>query len=410
LNKPIEVTALHRDGHEFPVELTITPIRWRDSYIFGAYLRDITDRRRAEEIHAHLAAIVESSDDAIISKTLDGVVTSWNKGAERIYGYSADEIVGRPSSILLPAHLDEEPQILERLKRGERIQHSEPIRRRKDGQDIDVSLTISPIKDASGKIIGGSMLVRDITERKRAEAQLEQRSAELEAANKELNAFAYSVAHDLRAPLRAMEGFSQALLEDYRDRLDHVGQDYARRIASAAQHLDGLIQDLLAYSHLSQAELELLPVDPTRLLKDVQVKLKTVLQERHAQVTVREPLPWVFGHDTTLGQVLQNLLSNAMKFVPPGVQPQVRVWAEERDKLVRLWVEDNGIGIAPEHQERIFRIFERLHGVETYPGTGIGLAIVRKAVERMGGRVGVESALGQGSRFWMELQNAGGPR
>src|SRR6058998_2283976 len=147
--------------------------------------QDITARKRAEETRAHLAAIVESSDDAIISKTLDGVVTSWNKGAERIYGYSADEIVGRPSSILLPAHIDEEPQILERLKRGERIQHSEPIRRRKDGQDIDVSLTISPIKDASGKIIGGSMIVRDITERKLAEEEIKKSSAQLEAAYKE---------------------------------------------------------------------------------------------------------------------------------------------------------------------------------------------------------------------------------
>jgi len=228
----------------------------------------------------------------------------------------------------------------------------------------------------------------------------------------ELEAFTYSVSHDLRAPLRAMEGFSQALLEDYADRLDPVGQDYARRIVGAAQHMDILIQDLLAYSRLSHVEMALRPVELEGVVQKTLSLLTTEIQEKSAQVTVERPLPRVVGHQATLVRVVGNVLSNGVRFVAPDVQPQVRVWAETiattrppdpPTTSVRLWVEDNGIGIAPEHHELIFRIFERLHGVETYPGTGVGLAIVRKGVERMGGRVGVESEPGVGSRFWVEL-------
>jgi signal transduction histidine kinase len=209
-----------------------------------------------------------------------------------------------------------------------------------------------------------------------------------------------------------MEGFSQALLEDYADRLDPVGQDYAHRIAAAAQHMDILIQDLLGYSRLSRIEMKLRPVVLEGVVQEALSLLTSEIQEKSAQVAVERPLPRVVGHQATLVRMVENLLSNAVKFVAPDVQPQVRVWAEtipttrppdHPTTLVRLWVEDNGIGIASEHHERIFRIFERLHGVETYPGTGVGLAIVRKGMERMGGRVGVESEPGLGSRFWVEL-------
>lgn len=238
-------------------------------------------------------------------------------------------------------------------------------------------------------------------------AELEQRVADrtvaLQEANTELQAFTYSVSHDLRAPLRAMQGFAQALLEDYADKLDSFAQDYARRIVAAASRMDTLINDLLAYSRLSRAEIRLQPVSLAVVVAEALAQLEAELQERQAQVTVEESLPEVVAHRTTLIQVVTNLLANAVKFVAPTVKPQVRVWAEEREGWVRLWLQDNGIGIAPEHQQRIFRVFERLHGIETYPGTGIGLAIVRKGVERMGGRVGVKSQVGQGSRFWIEL-------
>lgn len=225
----------------------------------------------------------------------------------------------------------------------------------------------------------------------------------LEEVNAEMESFAYTVTHDLRAPLRALESFADALLEDYGGRLDASGQEYACSIVAAAQRMDTLIQDLLAYSRLGRAEISIGRVSLDRVMAGVLKELAADLREKNAQVDVAAPLPQVMGQRRVLTQVLSNLLSNAVKFVAPGTQPQVQIWAEERQQQVRLWVQDNGIGVAPQDQERIFRVFERLHGIETYPGTGIGLAIVHKGMERIGGRVGVESEPGRGSRFWIEL-------
>jgi signal transduction histidine kinase len=261
------------------------------------------------------------------------------------------------------------------------------------------------------------VLVRGERARQRAEleirqlnAELEQRvqarTAELHAANRELETFAHSVAHDLRAPLRTMSGFSLALLEDCSAQLDAHGREYARLIGEAAQRMDRLIRDLLDYSRVARAEIRTERTALDQVVSGVCRQLAAELAARQVALTVEEPLPLVRGNSTLLGQVVANLLDNACKFVAPGVKPQVRVRAELRDGTVRLWVEDNGIGIAPEHQEQVFRIFERLHGQETYPGTGIGLAIVRKAAERLGGQVGVESQPGAGARFWIDLPAA----
>lgn len=365
-----------------------------------AYLEinnDITHLATAEETHARLAAIVESSDDAIIGKNLEGVITSWNRGAQQLYGYTTEEVVGRSISLLVPPDMpDEIPHILDKIKRGEKVDHYQTVRMGKGSRRIDVSLTVSPIRNAAGSIIGASSIARDITEQKRLQAELEETNAELEA-------FAYSVSHDLKAPLRGMHGFAQALLEDYGDQLDAEGREYAERIMAAADRLHGMIQDLLEYSRLSRARLDLQPVSLRKVVKAAMAQLEAQLRERDVRVTVREPLPEVMGHPTTLVQVVVNLLSNAAKFVPPDRPPEVRVWAEGADGRVRLWIEDNGIGIPADYHQQIFRVFERLHGEESYPGTGIGLAIARKGIERMGGRVGVESEPGLGSRFWIEL-------
>jgi PAS domain S-box-containing protein len=233
--------------------------------------------------------------------------------------------------------------------------------------------------------------------------RIAERTAELEEINAELESFCFSVSHDLRAPLRAIQGFAHALLQDCAKGLDVTGRDYARRVVRAAGRMDNLIQDLLEYSRLTRAKLKLVPIRLAPLVAEVLFQLESEIHERGAEVSVQAPLPEVISHHGTLLQVVMNLISNAIKFVDEGVKPKVRVWVQELRTSVRLYVEDNGIGIPHEQHDRIFKIFERLHGIETYPGTGVGLAIVRKGTERLGGQVGLKSSPGHGSLFWIDL-------
>jgi PAS domain S-box-containing protein len=238
------------------------------------------------------------------------------------------------------------------------------------------------------------------------ERRVRERTAALEGMVRELDTFAYTVAHDLRTPIRAMQGLSHILLEDHAPRLGDDGRNLAERIARAGERMDALIRDLLAYSRLSREDVALAPVDLGRLVEDAVRECEPEAAARGAELRVEGPLPAVLGHEVTLRQAVTNLLSNALKFTAPGVRPRVRVGAERDHDRVRLWVEDNGIGIASEDQSRIFRVFERLHPGDRYPGTGIGLAIVRRALERMGGATGLASEPGRGSRFWIELGTA----
>jgi two-component system, sensor histidine kinase and response regulator len=238
---------------------------------------------------------------------------------------------------------------------------------------------------------------------KKLNESLESRAQQLSAANRELEGFCYTIAHDLRAPLRAMEGLTAILLDEFAGKLDPSAQEYGERIRDAAARMDQMIQELLSYSRLTLMDLQPQPIRVSRLMKDAVSQLAWDLEKRQAVVHVKKSRHQVLGHYAMLVQVLVNLISNAVKFIAPGKTPEVVIRDEKLDGVVRVWVEDNGIGIAPEHQVRIFRIFERLHGRESYSGNGIGLAIVEKAITRMSGRVGVESAPAQGSRFWFEL-------
>jgi len=258
----------------------------------------------------------------------------------------------------------------------------------------------------------------DMTEQKNFEAELEkersslesrvaERTAQLQTTISELEAFSYSLSHDMRAPLRAMEGYTQLLQNMLADKLGPKEVDFFGRIMASAERLDNLIQDVLQYSRVARAPLELKEVDLEKIVNQV-ISDYPSLQAPEAEILIAKPLTRVMGHEAFLTQCISNLLSNAVKFVAPGVKPKVTVYTRPYGGEMRLFVEDNGVGIAAENQKQIFGIFQRLHPHTAYPGTGIGLAIVQKAVQRMGGQVGVESTVGKGSTFWLQLKRGGG--
>jgi len=256
-------------------------------------------------------------------------------------------------------------------------------------------------------------LQTEIAERRLVEEALQEanrlkseRTAELHEMVQELEAFSYSIAHDMRAPLRAMQGFSHILRDEHASQLDAEGLDYLRRISNSARRLDQLIQDVLSYTKVLRATTPMQPLDLDRLARDM-IATYPDWQPPKADVLIEGTLPAVAGNEAFLTQCFSNLVGNAVKFQPAGKQPRVRIRSEPReDGEVRVWVEDNGIGIAPENHRRIFGLFEQVNAPSEYEGTGVGLTIVRKAVERMGGRYGFESAIGQGSRFWFQLKTA----
>jgi signal transduction histidine kinase len=261
--------------------------------------------------------------------------------------------------------------------------------------------------------IANSALESEIAERKIVEAALKEanqlkteRTAELHEMVQELEAFSYSIAHDMRAPLRAMQGFSHILRAEHASQLDEDGSEYLRRIDSAATRLDRLIQDVLSYTKILRAQAPMEPIDLDRLARDI-IATYPDWQPPHADVSIDGTLPSVVGNEAFLTQCISNLVGNAVKFQPRGNHPRVRIWAEAKDIGIRVWVEDNGIGIAPKDHGRIFGLFEQINGPKDYEGTGVGLTIVRKAVERMNGQYGFESDLGQGSRFWFQLKTQG---
>jgi PAS domain S-box-containing protein len=414
----IEETAPHPDGPHTYLSVKF-PLRNSEGNIYAVagVSTDITERKRAELSSARLAAVVESSDDAIITKNLEGIITSWNKGAECIFGYTAAEAVGKPVTILIPPQrLDEEPNILARLRRGERIDHYETVRRRKDGSLLDISLTISPIRDRNGVIVGASKIARDVTELRKAREAIEQshaeletrvaeRTASLEQAIAQMEDFSYTVSHDLRSPVRAIQGFSQAAVEDYGSTMTPEIRAVMDRVMASATRMEQLIRDILEYSRVGRAQLKIVPTSLDHLLACI-LHEDPSLQAPRAVVTLHAPLGSVLAHEASLSQVLTNLLRNAVKFVRPGVRPEVEVWTERREGALRVWIKDNGIGIKPQYHQRLFQVFERIHDSTLYEGTGIGLAIVRKAVDRMGGQVGVESDGFHGASFWIELPTA----
>ncbi|MFZ2169458.1 MAG: PAS domain S-box protein, partial [Methylococcaceae bacterium] len=363
-----------------------------------------------------MAAIVESSEDAIIGITLDGIITSWNRGAENIFGYPAAEIVGQTMSALIPPECcDEERKILYNIRHGETVKQLDTVRVCKDGSQIYVSISVSPILDKEGRIIGASKIARDITDRKLAEAsildlnanleqKISERTAELTTANRELDSFAYAVSHDLRAPLRAMSGFSQALTEDYGSQLQDEARVYLEQINLAGRKMSELIDGLLTLSRSTRGELQQDAVDISTLSERLLAELMQNDPGRQVAVQIKPGLQ-AYGDTRMIEVLMRNLLGNAWKYTEHSATPSIRVYDEEQNFDRRFCVADNGAGFDMAHANRLFQPFQRLHRQEEFSGIGIGLATVQRIVNRHGGIIEAFGEPGKGAKFCFTLPN-----
>jgi PAS domain S-box-containing protein len=597
VGKTIEIEALHKDGREIPVELSISALRLNGHWHAVGVLRDITDYRRAEATRTQLAAIVESSNDAIIGKTTEGIITSWNRGAERMYGYRAEEAIGQSVTMLvMPSRRAQIPELLERVCKGEAVTNLECERIRKDGTTIDVALTLSPIRNDVGNITGISTIARDISELKRdrealrrlnrelraisncnqtlmraedeqsllddicriicedagyhmawvgypqddeeksirpvsragidsgylehaqitwadnehgrgpsgtairsgstvaiqdfmtdpnaapwreaalqrgyrssislplkdeeagvfgilniyaaepdaftpgevrlleelagdmafgirvlrvrigrrqaeeeirklnqeLEQRVADRTAQLESANKELEAFSYSVSHDLRTPLRAIDGFSKILLDGYSDKLDDEGRRLLNVVRDNTRRMGQLIDDMLKFSRTGRVELSFTEIDLEQLVRSVYEELKPTVPNDRLQLEIGR-LPSMQGDSAMMRQVFVNLISNAVKFSRDREVPRIEIGAEIKDGETVYHVKDNGVGFDMRYAEKLFGVFQRLHSMSEFEGTGIGLAIVKRIVARHGGRVWAEGRVGEGAAFYFAI-------
>ena len=400
----LELFGRRRDGTEFPVEISLSPLETEEGVLVSSAIRDVTDRKKADELRFKLAAIVDSSDDAIIGMTLDGIITSWNRGAERIFGYAPEEMIGKPVSLIVPpGRQGEGPQVLERLARGERVEPFETVRRRKDGEDIFVSVTISAIRDSRGSLIGASKVARDITDRKRAEEALANAKEAAETASREFEAFSYSVAHDLRAPLRGIDGFSQVLLEDYSDKLDAEGQRYLGKVRESAQHMAQLIESLLMLARVTRSELRREQVDLSKIARAVAARMQSSQPQRQVEFLIAEGLTGN-ADARLLGIVLENLLGNAWKFTTRQAQACIEFGQEHEDSQTVFFVRDNGAGFDMAFASKLFGVFQRIHATHEFEGTGVGLATAHRIIRRHGGRIWAQGQVDQGAVFYFTLE------
>lgn len=349
------------------------------------------------------ARIIDEIHDAVIITDMGLNVTTWNRGAERLFGYSAAEIVGRPlQGLYLP---EDTPLIEERIFRALREcgEHEMETRmRRKHGAVFDVHLSLSALHDNAGAPRGFAAYTMDITARKQAEAVAERRTAELEAVNRELEAFSYSVSHDLRAPLRSIDGFSQALMEDCGDSLDANGHAYLVRVRSAAQRMGLLIDDLLRLARVGRADMRRTRVDVTALAREIIATMEKDRCIRPEHVTIQPGLI-ANANGALLNIVLLNLLDNAYKYTAKTPCPRIEVGANNENGRTVFYVRDNGAGFDMDYADQLFGTFQRLHRDDDFPGTGIGLATVKRIIHRHGGEVWAEGKPGAGATFYFTL-------
>ena len=416
LDKRFEITALRRDGHEFPVELTIAPIRVGPTYIFNSFLHDITARKQAQEAlqesDQRFRLLVEGVQDyAIFMLDPIGQITSWNSGAERIKGYQPQEIIGQHFSCFFSREDVErgKPEQNLRVATAEGRCEDEGWRVRKDGSRFWANVVITALRDATGNLVGFSKVTRDVTARKQAEDALERQKAELTrantelaAANKELEAFTYSVSHDLRAPLRHVGGFSQILVEEFGPRMDPAAQQSLRYIQKGVQEMGQLIDDLLNLGRIGRQALREQPTELNLLVAAVLADLKPETEKRQIEWQIGR-LPTVKCDPGLVKLVFANLLSNAVKFSRRQERSIIQVGQMSVKGEEVFFVRDNGVGFNMRYVDKLFGIFQRLHRQDDFEGTGVGLANVRRIIHKHGGRVWAEAEPYKGAAFYFTL-------
>jgi PAS domain S-box-containing protein len=425
------LSGLRANGEEFPVEASLSLAESGGKKLFTVILRDVTSRKAAEaallESEERLRLAMETADLGFYERDLISNQVTVDANWRKIMGLSE----GEPGPDFAPKSLF--PEDRERIL-GLVSQAFDPRRQAAVGADFRIVRPNGEVRWLAGrgrvvfdnstqppvarKFLG---VVQDITERKEVELALTQTRALLTQSNQdleqkvrertesliqasaEMEAFCYSLSHDMRSPLRAIVTFTEFALLNSRQQLTEESAGFLQKVITAARRLDQLIQDVLAFSQVSRMKVELELVDVEELLGEI-IGERPEFQAPSAEILIERPLEPVLGHKASLTQCFTNLLSNAVKFMPSGRKPRVRIFSQKLNDKVRLWVEDNGIGIEAAAQGKIFELFERGQSARPYAGVGAGLAIVSKAVERMGGKVGVESEPGRGSRFWLELR------
>jgi len=416
----LETRHQAKDGSIHPVEISAVYTKYGDLEHHSAFVRDISERKQAEQqlkqlneeleqrveqrtaMLKHQAQIIDQTHDSIVTTDLEGTIESWNQGAERLFGVAAQDAVGRHISFVYPQreHAFLAESVIQPLQ--EKGQHEVEVTMcRADGTEFPGHLSLSMLFDDSGAPRGMVGYTIDISDIKKREQALDQLTAQLQASNRELESFSYSVSHDLRAPLRAIDGFSLALVEDYSDQLDGIALDYLQRVRNGAQRMGTLIDDLLQLSRVSRGELKFEPVDLGAIATAVIQELRAGEPQRQVSLTLGPDLR-AMGDPRLLRVMIDNLLGNAWKFTGKNENPEI-VFDRQNAGDKAFFIRDNGVGFDMRHTDKLFGAFQRLHSSKEFPGTGVGLATVQRIVHRHGGKIWAQGHPGEGATFFFSL-------